>query len=143
MTRTGGLIGLVLALGVPVAQATEVQVRVVNVADTAGSVRVEVCPEREWLNGCTLSAHAPARQGVTVITVPGVSPGHYGIIAHHDSNDDGDVNRNFLGLPTEGIGFSRDAAIRLGPPRFSDAVLEVAGPAVTLDVTLHFERPLH
>lgn len=142
-TRTSRVIGFVLALGTSVAQATEVQVRVVNVADASGSVRVEVCPESEWLNGCTFSAHVPARQGITVVTVPGVPPGHYGVIAHHDSNDDGDVNRNFIGLPTEGIGFSRDAAIRLGPPHFSDAVLDVAGASVSVDITLHFERPLH
>ena len=132
-----------LVLSAPMAgraTATEVQVQVLNVADAAGSVRVEVCPQAEWLKGCTLSAHAPAQAGITVVTVPDVPPGVYGVIAHHDSDDDGEVNRNLLGLPTEGIGFSRDAQIRLGPPRFGDAELRVEGQRVLVPITLHFER---
>jgi len=120
--------------------ATDIQIRVLNVADATGSVRVEVCPEAEWLKDCVLFGKTPARPGITVITVPGVPPGAYGITAYHDSNDNGKVDQNFIGLPTEGVGFSRDAAIRLGPPRFSDAVLQVAGPRVVVDITLHFER---
>lgn len=133
---------MLLAVAMPFApaSATDIQVRVLNVADATGSVRVEICPEAQWLKGCTLSGHAPAKPGLTVVTVPGVPPGAYGITAYHDSNDNGEVDQNIIGLPTEGVGFSRDAAIRLGPPHFADAVLQVAGAAVAVDITLHFER---
>jgi uncharacterized protein (DUF2141 family) len=33
-----------------------------------------------------------------------------------------------FGLPAEAIGFYRDAPLRLGPPRFEDAAIEVVEP---------------
>lgn len=140
MPRPLALVLLLALCHAPACQATEVQVRVLNSADDAGSMRVEICPAAEWLKGCTLAAHAPARAGLSVVTVRDVPPGVYGVIAHHDSNDDTVVNRNLIGLPTEGIGFSRDAQIRLGPPRFGDAALQIDGSTVVVPITLHFER---
>lgn len=134
------LLLLLLLLASP-GGATEVEVQVLNTADAAGVMRVELCQEAEWLQGCAISAQAPARPGLSTVTVPDVPPGVYGVIAHHDSDGDGEVNRNFLGLPTEGIGFSRDAQIRFGPPRFGDAALRIGGDRAVVPVTLHFERP--
>lgn len=122
------------------AAASDVQVRVLNVADDAGSVRVALCVVEQWLKpNCMLGARAPAHRGVVTVTVRDVQPGTYGVLAHHDRNDDGEVNRNFVGLPIEGIGFSRDAPMRFGPPRFADAALQVAAKGAVIDVTLHFE----
>lgn len=122
------------------AAATEIVVRVLNMADAAGSLRVEVCPAAEWLKGCTITARAPAHAGVAIATVPNVPPGDYGIIAFHDSNDNGDVDQGFLGIPLEGVGFSRDAPARFSAPRFADAVVNVQGVRTVVDITLHFER---
>lgn len=127
------------AMAIWPALAADVQVRVLNVADAAGSVRVAVCVADQWLKpSCARGARAPAHPGVVAITVHDVPPGTYGVLAHHDRNDDGQVNRNLLGMPTEGIGFSRDAPMRFGPPHFEDAALQVGSGAVMADVTLRF-----
>ena len=102
-------------------------------------MRVQLCTAPQWLKDCPITAHGPARPGLSTVTVRGVAPGTYGVIAFHDINDDGDVNQNLIGLPTEGVGFSRDARITFGAPRFADAALQVQGAVVTLDITLHFE----
>ncbi len=122
------------------AQATDVQVRVLSVASGAGMVRVAVCPRGYFLQPtCPYVAHAPARRGTVTVTVAGVPPGVYAVQAHHDANEDGRINRSFFGLPTEGIGFSRAAPMRFGPPRFDDAAVSIAGALVALDITLKFE----
>ncbi len=132
------LTALLLLLASP-AFATDVEVRVLNSADASGSMRVEVCSRAEWLKDCTLSGRAVAARGVSVVVVPGVPDGVYGIIAFHDSNDNGEVDRDFVGLPVEGVGFSRNAPLRLAGPRFEDAALQIAGPRVVVPITLHFE----
>ena len=57
----------------------------------------------------------------------------------HDENDDGKANRAFLGMmPKEGYGFSRDAKVRMGPPKFTDAVLEHTGEDQALTITMRY-----
>jgi uncharacterized protein (DUF2141 family) len=43
-----------------------------------------------------------------------------------------------LGLPREAMGFSNNAPIRLGPPRFDAAAFEVAAPLTTIVFKLRY-----
>ncbi len=55
-----------------------------------------------------------------------VSPsGTYAVAVYHDENDNHHFDRNFLGLPAEGYGFSNDAPTLFGPPSFDAARLTV------------------
>lgn len=44
--------------------------------------------------------------------------GNYGIMVYHDENSNGKMDTNFIGMPKEGIGYSNDAAGKMGPPEF-------------------------
>ena len=55
----------------------------------------------------------------------GVTPGRYAIALLHDENNNGKADTALLMMPTEGYGFSRDAKVRLGPPKFRDAAFDV------------------
>ena len=72
--------------------------------------------------------------------VRNVQPGTYGVVGHHDVDGDGDVTRNFLGLPVEGIGFSNGVRIGLRAPRFDEAAITVSGMRMVVEITLQFER---
>jgi len=54
----------------------------------------------------------------TFSNIPG---GNYAIAVYHDSDDSGEINTNFLGIPQEGYGFSRDAPVIFSAPDFEDA----------------------
>ena len=56
-----------------------------------------------------------------------VEPGEFAISVLHDENQDRELKTGVLGIPREGIGFSRDARGRMGPPKFKDAKLTLAG----------------
>ena len=64
--------------------------------------------------------------GSVTLTFHDVKPGRYAIALLHDENDNGKADRAVLMIPTEGFGFSRDAKVRFGPPRFGDAAFDVA-----------------
>lgn len=96
-----------------------------NVRNAAGRVHVDICPEAQFLKeDCPVSAEAVARPGETFVTVRGLPPGRYAVQAFHDENGNGHVDRGLLGIPKEGIGFSNDAPIRLGPPKFAAAAFD-------------------
>jgi uncharacterized protein (DUF2141 family) len=50
----------------------------------------------------------------------------------HDVNKNGELDKNALGIPKEGFGFSNDAAGTFGPPGFDKAkfILPRAGELV-------------
>jgi uncharacterized protein (DUF2141 family) len=50
----------------------------------------------------------------------------------------GKLDTNWLGIPKEGYGFSRDAQGGLGPPLFSAASFPYDGESVNLTISLNY-----
>lgn len=72
-----------------------------------------------------------------VVTVPDLPPGKYAVAAYVDTNNNGKLDKNFLGVPKEIYGFSNDARGMFGPPDFSAAVFKVGDTAITKSIQLH------
>ncbi|MBW4505267.1 MAG: DUF2141 domain-containing protein [Scytonematopsis contorta HA4267-MV1] len=72
------------------------------------------------------------------VTFENLQPGNYAITVMHDENRDGQLNRNFLGIPTEGFGFSRNPTIYFGAPKFDDTVFTVTETNTTTQINLNY-----
>ncbi len=72
------------------------------------------------------------------VTFRGLKAGSYAVAVLHDENADGQANRNGLGIPTEGFGFSRNPALRAGPPKFSEAAFLAAGSRTEIQVQMTY-----
>ena len=59
--------------------------------------------------------------GHAVCTFENVKPGTYAVGFLHDENNNGKMDTNFLGIPTEGYGASNNARGSMGPPNFDAA----------------------
>jgi uncharacterized protein (DUF2141 family) len=119
------------------AQAAQVTVTVSGVRDAQGTVRVAICPQAEFLKpDCPYVASALARAGSVAVTFKDVPPGIYAAQAFHDANNNGVLDRTLLGMPAEGMGFSNNARMLFGPPKFPDAAFTVGTGdiAITLDL---------
>jgi uncharacterized protein (DUF2141 family) len=128
-------LSLLLAAG---AQAATVDVHVSNVAGGKGSLKVAVCDRERFLKQCAYTASMPAREGENVIAVPGIPKGTWAVLVFQDENGNGELDRNFIGIPKENYGFSRDAASKFGPPGFDEAAIQVGDEAtVVAKVKLH------
>lgn len=122
----------------PVAAAT-VQVEISNVRNAAGLVHADICPEAKFLkDDCPYSAEVVAHPGVAVLTLSDIPPGRYAVQAFHDENRNHKVDRNFLGIPKEGIAFSNDAKIVLGPPKFADAMFDHGDAQQTIRMRMRY-----
>jgi uncharacterized protein (DUF2141 family) len=80
---------------------------------------------------------APARAGDNTITVRDVPAGSWAVLAYQDENENGELDRNLIGIPSENYGFSRDARGKFGPPSFEDAVIAVRDDPTVATVKLH------
>lgn len=68
----------------------------------------------------------------------GIAPGVYAVVLFHDENGDGKFNRDWIGLPEEGYGFSNDAPAHFHPPRFDDASFSFAGGTLEIPVNIRY-----
>jgi uncharacterized protein (DUF2141 family) len=66
------------------------------------------------------------------------APGAFAVAVYHDENGDHDFNRNFLGLPTEGYGFSNDAPTLVGLPSFESVRFAVPAEGARLQLHLRY-----
>ena len=110
-----------------------------GVTSAKGHVRVAICPAEEFLKDCRYSGAAASAPSVTTVTITDLPPGIYAAQAYQDKNDNHMVDRNILGLPTEGVGFSNDAPIHLRAPTFCSAAFTYSGGEQTIALRLrHF-----
>jgi uncharacterized protein (DUF2141 family) len=71
-----------------------------------------------------------------VMTFDNLQAGSYALAVLHDANSDNTANRNGLGIPTEGFGFSKNPTIFTGPPKFNDVAVVVAGANTNINIKL-------
>jgi uncharacterized protein (DUF2141 family) len=86
--------------------------------------------------GATQSRCVRATEAPLTVSFENLAVGSYAIAVFHDVNDDGVLNRNLLGIPTEGFGFSRNPRILAGPPRFGDSAVLVVGAETNIQIQL-------
>ena len=72
------------------------------------------------------------------VTFTNLPLGNYAIAAIHDSNSDGKLNTNPLGVPSEGFGFSNNPPLRFGPASFSDSQVFVSGAKTVVQIQMHY-----
>tara|TARA_Y100001936_G_scaffold70093_1_gene69165 strand:+ start:457 stop:903 length:447 start_codon:yes stop_codon:yes gene_type:complete len=61
------------------------------------------------------------KKATAIIDIPF---GEYAIAGFQDLDGNGVLSGNFLGIPKEPVGFSRNAKVRFGPPKWNDAVFQ-------------------
>ena len=124
------------------ASADTVTVTVTDLRSSKGVVRACMTTREDVFPKCIKdpASHrkvVPAGEKVT-ITFTGVKPGKYAIALLHDENDNGKADRAMGMMPKEGYGFSRDAPVKMAPPKFRDAVFDHAPGAQSLTIKMRY-----
>ncbi|MCA8886104.1 MAG: DUF2141 domain-containing protein [Hyphomonadaceae bacterium] len=122
----------VLSNGHAYADQVSLDVRVDNVRPDQGQVRVALYDESTWLGEPVIGQQIDSTGTSVTVRLLAPASGRYGLAAYQDINQDGRLNRNVLGMPSEPTAFSNDAPMNFGPPRFADAALDVSAPSQTV-----------
>ena len=64
--------------------------------------------------------------------------GSYAIAVFQDLNNNGKLDKNTLGIPTEPYAFSNNPKAKWRPATFRETRFELRGPQLTLDIDLKF-----
>ena len=80
----------------------------------------------------------PITETPLTVTFKDIPLGSYAVSLFHDENGDRTINRNGIGIPLEGFGFSRNPVIRAAPPKFEEAMILVAGQNTKIEIQMNY-----
>ncbi len=139
MRNRQGAIALALSAAVllgavpPAPSGADITVVAKNLRNQDGVVRACLTDQAERFPTCDDPAHSfkvmSQATGTVTLVFRDVPAGRYAVALLHDENSNGKADRAAMMIPKEGFGFSRDAKVRFGPPRFREAAFDVVDGA--------------
>lgn len=145
--RLGLCAVLVLALlpAIAIAQSScpGIHVKILNIRNSIGAVACALFESpvgfpAEFLHYATNIMVIRIRDTQARCDFEDIAPGTYALTVVHDENFNGKLDINWLGVPTEGYGFSNDAKALLGTPSFSAASFPYNGQNLDLTISVHY-----
>jgi uncharacterized protein (DUF2141 family) len=123
---------------------TRIDVQVTGMRSSNGQVVVTLYPDdaRRFLasHGKLLRQRLPTKAPTTLSCFLVPKPGFYAIAIYHDENGDQDFNRNLIGMPNEGFGFSNDAPTKIGLPSFDSVRFRANAGETRLAIKLRYQK---
>lgn len=128
-------------IGAALPERTTVLVDVVGLRSHKGLIQACLTADPITFPDCEKDPQAlhqtvPAA-GNDVVAFQRVLPGRYAVALFHDENANGRLDKMLM-MPREGFGFSRDAPIRFGPPRFSAAAFTLGETQLTTSIRMRY-----
>ncbi|TFH01055.1 MAG: DUF2141 domain-containing protein [Calditrichales bacterium] len=99
-------------------------VQVSGTENREGKILLALCRnETEFTSGDSAfrAVHLSISEHITTHRFEDIPFGTYAIKVFHDADDDGVLDKSFLGMPTENYGFSNNARGTFGPASWADA----------------------
>jgi uncharacterized protein (DUF2141 family) len=134
-----GLVLSLLAIGYARADDFSLSLHVKGVKNNQGNVYVELYNEAKAFRKSAQAfaiLKAPAKEGDITVKFDRLKLGHYAVLAYHDEDGNGLLNKRFGMIPTEGYGLSNDPSV-IGPPSFEDSDFEILGDA-EININMHY-----
>jgi len=111
-------------------------VKVSKIASAEGTIRVAVFNSKEnFLKTAIAKKVKDAGEGEMVFEFDGLKDGDYAVGVIHDINLNGILDKNFIGIPSEPYGISKDGKSNFGPPDYEDALFRLEKD-ITLSISL-------
>ena len=114
-------------------------VRVTNIPGVKGNLLVGLYQTAESFTDSPM-AESPKIKLVTaedqIVVFDDLKPGKYAVAVVQDLNRNGKLDRNFLGMPKEPLGFSVIKKIPKGKPKFEDCAFEIRDEPVAMVIAL-------
>ena len=112
----------------PSVSATDIKFQIKGVNSEQGKIYVQLFQgEENYKNQKPASSMiVNAKKGDIALTFNGMEQGEYALRFYHDENNNGQLETNLFGIPTEGYGFSNNAVPNFGPVSYEQIKFEVA-----------------
>ena len=118
-------------------EGNRIIVNVDNIKSTEGTVRVAIFnSKKEFLNKPFLSQAKISTTGEMKFEFNEVPNGEYTLSSYQDVNENGELDKNFMGIPNEPYGISKEGKQMFGPPSYSEAMFTIVNTNARLTISL-------
>ena len=90
------------------------------------------------VEGSLYVGRVPAQSPNARVCIYVPNPGIYAVAVYHDEDSSRKLNRNALGMPTEGFGFSNNPSTFFGLPAFAKVRLNVVGSGSQTTINMRY-----
>lgn len=120
-----------------------IHITILNIKNSTGTVACALFESpkgypKEYLRFATNIMVIKIRKSQARCDFQDIPPGKYAIVIVHDENMNGILDTNFIGIPTEGYGFSNSAKALLGAPSFSSSSFLYDGSSIDMMMSLSY-----
>ena len=104
------------------AQNLNLTVSVSGLKNNTGKLTVELYNTKsKFLKTAYKTLSSEINSNTATITFTGVPKSEYSVMVYHDENNNGKLDKNFIGMPKEPVACSNNAKGFMGPPKYEDA----------------------
>lgn len=122
--------------------AARLEVTVRNLKSDRGNVVFTLYPDdrKRWLahHGQLFKFTVPATSPVTRACIALPAAASYALAVYHDENGNRHFDRNWIGMPAEGYGVSRNPTSLIGLPALKDSRFTAGDGTTALEIVLHY-----
>ncbi|WP_018294438.1 DUF2141 domain-containing protein [Mariprofundus ferrooxydans] len=120
-----------------------IHVKILNIRNSTGTVACALFESpkgfpHEFLKFATNIMIIKIRKSQARCDFEDIPPGKYAMAVVHDENMNGKLDSKWLGIPSEGYGFSNNPKTLLGAPSFSAASFRYDGRSIDMTMRLNY-----
>lgn len=123
------------------AKAATLTVDIQSLRSVKGDVHITLCDNRKcyeqrknWRDRKVI----PVTDKAVQVSFENLAPGEYAIMVFHDEDQDSSFDKNFLGFPQEGFGFSRDARPVFDAPIYESVYLTLGSQNLQTEINMQY-----
>lgn len=135
-----GLLAWIISCTPAFAEEYNLTVHLHGIKYSLGQIHVELYSDAKTFRKSALAQNVikvAAKEDSVTVKFSGIKPGVYAILAFHDEDGNGVLNKRFGMIPIEGYALSNDPDV-FGPPAFKDSEFEVVSDK-ELDIPIHYK----
>jgi uncharacterized protein (DUF2141 family) len=116
-----------------------IEIKVTGIREAGGNILIGLFNNEKDFMKKAVQSKTVKVSGTTVIYVfDNLAAGDYAISIIHDENGNGELDKNYMGIPREGFAFGNNSMGTLGPPSFEKAKVTVGTKKVVQDVSMKY-----
>lgn len=117
---------LVFVTGFGFAQNANLTVSIIDLKSNSGLLTVELYNSKEkFLKTAYKKGSSTIKSNSASVTFSDIPKGEYTVMVYHDINNNGKLDKSFIGMPKEPVACSNNAKGFMGPPKYDDAKFTV------------------
>jgi len=117
---------VILVGGIAQAQNIKLEVKITGFKNSTGKVKVGLYNSEFTFLKTIYKSQASAIQNATAdVIFTDLPKGDYAVSVYHDENENGQLDKNMFGIPSEDYAASNNAKGMMGPPKYADAKFSV------------------